>query len=101
MKTTDISSNLTHLLGPEGGTWGFLYSSCMPPAQQDNVPVLKKSVLSQQQLGQVRQQPDSGHKAAFNHADRCSVWTNINPCYFDSQLFSTISRDASSFPGES
>lgn len=70
MKTTDISSNLTHLLGPDRGTWGFLYSSCMPQAQQDDVPVLKKSVLSQQQLGQVRQQPVLGHKAAFSWAYR-------------------------------
>lgn len=54
VKTTDISTNLSALLGAEGGSWGFLYSSCIPQQIQGSEATLKKSALSQQQLGQVR-----------------------------------------------
>jgi hypothetical protein len=53
VKVTDISSNLTHLLGPDGGKWGFLYSACIPQQQQQSETPLQKSGLSQHQLGQV------------------------------------------------
>lgn len=54
VKTTDISSNLSHLLGPEGGSFGFRYASSVPPEYQTVAVTLKKCSLSQQQLGQVR-----------------------------------------------
>lgn len=60
VKTTDIGSNISALLGPEGGSWGFLFSSCIPQQAQGNETTLKKSALSQQQLGQVRHARGAG-----------------------------------------
>jgi hypothetical protein len=56
VKTTDISSNLAQLAGPDAGRWGFLYSSCIPQQYQTADVKLKQSKLGQQQLGQVGEQ---------------------------------------------
>lgn len=69
VKTTDISSNLSHLLGPEGGSFGFRYASSVPPEYQTVAVTLKKSSLSQQQLGQVRVSVSGLQQ---HHSTRCT-----------------------------
>jgi hypothetical protein len=102
VKTTDISSNLSALLGPEGGSWGFLYSSCIPQQPQGNDQTLKKSALSQQQLGQVSQGALNSNGLLAKHtsaSDADPPTHTLALLLLASQLLSTISRDTSSFPG--
>jgi hypothetical protein len=77
-RTTDIQAALQHLSGPAGGSWGFLYSSCVPPP-----PATQHSANDGQEDGAAKLRQTAGLLDMAKLA----------------QLLSTISRPADSFPG--